>query len=36
LPPVEAQVPMRRTMEAACVELGEVEFLGGGEEDETG
>ena len=36
LPPVEAQVPMRQTMEAACVELGEVEFLGGGEEDETG
>ena len=27
-PPVEAQAPMRQTMEAACVELGEVEFFG--------
>jgi hypothetical protein len=27
-PPVEAQIPMRQTMEAACVELGEVEFFG--------
>lgn len=28
VPPLEAQVPMRETMEAACVELGEMEFLG--------
>ncbi len=33
-PPVEAQDPMRQTMEAACTQLGEVEFLGRGEPDE--
>jgi hypothetical protein len=30
LPPLDAQIPMRQTMEAGCLELGEIEFVGEG------
>ena len=31
VPPLEAQIPMRQTMEAGCETLGEIEFVAGEE-----